>query len=96
MLSSIMAGSLLGGFDSIYGSVIGGVIIGMTEVLFTTWGQSVFGAWVGEYRPLIPMTFLVAVLLIEPEGLHGAYNKFKQTETGERIWNMFRRGGGEE
>jgi hypothetical protein len=31
------------------------------------------------------MIFLVAVLLIEPNGLQGAYNKFMASETGSRV-----------
>jgi branched-chain amino acid transport system permease protein len=85
IITSIMAGSLLGGFDSIYGSVIGGAIVGMSEILLTTWGQAIIGVWVGEYRPLVPMIFLVTVLLIEPQGLQGVWNKFVASETGERF-----------
>jgi branched-chain amino acid transport system permease protein len=85
MITSIMAGSLLGGFDSVYGAVVGGFLVGVSEVMFTTWGAAILGSWVGEYRPLIPMIFLVAILLIEPEGLQGAYNKFMASETGGRI-----------
>ena len=85
MITSIMAGSLLGGFESVYGAVVGGFLVGLSEVMLTTWGQQVLGVWVGEYRPLIPMIFLVAVLLIEPEGLQGVYNKFKATETGGKM-----------
>jgi branched-chain amino acid transport system permease protein len=85
MITSIMAGSLLGGFDSIYGSVAGGVIVGMSEIMLTTWGQAWIGVWVGEYRPMIPMIFLVAVLLVEPNGLQGAWSKFVATDTGENI-----------
>jgi len=85
MITSIMAGSLLGGFDSVYGAVVGGFLMGVSEVMFTTWGQQLLGAWVGEYRPLVPMIFLVAVLLIEPEGLQGVYNKFKATESGGNL-----------
>lgn len=85
IITSIMAGSLLGGFNSIYGSVIGGAIVGMSEILLTTWGQALIGVWVGEYRPLIPMIFLVSVLLIEPDGLQGAWNKFMASESGERL-----------
>ena len=85
IITSIMAGSLLGGFDSIYGSVIGGAIVGMSEILLTTWGQALIGVWVGEYRPLIPMIFLVTVLLIEPRGLQGAWIKFAATQTGENF-----------
>ena len=85
IITSIMAGSLLGGFDSIYGSVIGGAIVGMSEILLTTWGQAVIGVWVGEYRPIIPMLFLVAVLLIEPQGLQGVWSKFAATQAGENF-----------
>jgi branched-chain amino acid transport system permease protein len=85
IIISIMAGSLLGGFDSIYGSVIGGAIVGMSEILLTTWGQAIIGVWVGEYRPLIPMIFLVTVLLIEPQGLQGAWMRFAATQTGENF-----------
>jgi len=85
IITSIMAGSLLGGFDSVYGAVVGGFLVGLSEVMLTTWGQQIIGVWVGEYRPLVPMIFLVAVLLIEPNGLQGAYNKFKASETGSRV-----------
>jgi len=85
MITSIMAGSLLGGFDSIYGSVIGGAIVGMSEIMLTTWGQSLIGVWVGEYRPMIPMIFLVIVLMIEPDGLQGAYKKLAASKSGENL-----------
>ncbi|MCW4011420.1 MAG: branched-chain amino acid ABC transporter permease [Candidatus Bathyarchaeota archaeon] len=85
IISSIMAGSLLGGFNSIYGSVIGGAIVGLSEILLTTWGQALIGVWVGEYRPLIPMIFLVSILLVEPEGLQGAWTRFAATQTGENF-----------
>ncbi len=85
MITSIMAGSLLGGFDSIYGSVIGGVIVGMSEIMLTVWGQAWIGVWVGEYRPMIPMIFLVVILMIEPEGLQGVYKRFAASDLGENI-----------
>jgi branched-chain amino acid transport system permease protein len=85
IITSIMAGSLLGGFNSMYGSVIGGAIIGISEIMLTTWGQAIIGVWVGEYRPIIPMIFLIAILLIEPEGLQGIYQKFRSSDTGENL-----------
>jgi branched-chain amino acid transport system permease protein len=85
IITSIMAGSLLGGFDSVYGAVVGGIVVGISEIMLTTWGQEIFGAWVGEYRPLVPMLFLVAVLLIEPRGLQGAWERIKSSERGESI-----------
>jgi branched-chain amino acid transport system permease protein len=85
IITSIMAGSLLGGFESIYGAVIGGMLVGMSEIMLTLWGQETLGVWVGEWRPVIPMAFLVAVLLIEPEGLQGVWDKFAASERGDKI-----------
>jgi branched-chain amino acid transport system permease protein len=77
LITSIMAGSLLGGFTNIYGAVIGGATVGLSEIILTFWGQSFIGTWIGEYRPLVPMAFLVAVLLFEPEGLEGVWRRIK-------------------
>lgn len=85
IITSIMAGSLLGGFDNIYGAIVGGFGVGLSEILLTYWLQGVLGVWVGEYRPLIPMIFLVAVLLFEPRGLQGVYERFKSSSAGEKI-----------
>jgi len=85
IITSIMAGSLLGGFESVYGAVIGGFIVGVSEIMLTTWGQALLGPWVGEYRPIVPMIFLVAVLLVEPEGLGGVWRRFKASGRGEKL-----------
>jgi len=81
IITSIMAGSLLGGFESVYGAVIGGFVIGMAEIMGTLAGQVAFGNWFGEYRPLIPMTFLIIVLLIEPRGLQGFWERLQKSRT---------------
>ena len=78
IITSIMAGSLLGGFESVYGAIIGGFTIGLSEILLTLGGQMLLGNWFGEYRPLIPMIFLITVLLIEPRGIQGFYERFQR------------------
>jgi len=86
IITSIMAGSLLGGFDSVYGAVIGGFTIGLSEIMLTLAGQMVLGTWFGEYRPLIPMIFLIIVLLIEPRGLQGFWETYqKRTVAKTRV-----------
>lgn len=82
IITSIMAGSLLGGMESVYGAIVGGFGVGLSEILLTNRLQSIFGIWVGEYRPLIPMFFLIAVLLIQPRGLQGAYEWLTKTKRG--------------
>jgi len=88
MIASIMAASLIGGFENVYGAIIGGVAIGFSEILLTFWLQQNLGMWVGEYRPIIPMIFLVAVLLIEPAGLQAAYEKIMASKTGRSFLRM--------
>jgi len=93
MITSIMAASLIGGFENVYGAIIGGIAIGFSEILLTFGLQQTLGMWVGEYRPIIPMIFLVAVLLIEPAGLQAAYEKIMASKTGRRFlstigWKM--------
>jgi branched-chain amino acid transport system permease protein len=78
IITSIMAGSLLGGFESVYGAIIGGFTIGLSEILLTLAGQLTLGVWFGEYKPLIPMVFLIAVLLIEPRGIQGFYERYQR------------------
>jgi branched-chain amino acid transport system permease protein len=75
MIGTIMAGSLLGGFNNIYGAIIGGFTVGLSEILLTRYLQDAVGIWAGEYRNMIPMIILVAVMLIEPKGLPEIYRK---------------------
>ncbi|MBD3207474.1 hypothetical protein GF319_14175 [Candidatus Bathyarchaeota archaeon] len=44
IITSIMAGNLLGGFNNIYGAILGGAIVGISEIMLTTWGQATRGA----------------------------------------------------
>lgn len=81
MITSIMAGSLLGGFDNIYGSILGGFIMGMSEIMLTLAGQMLLGNWFGEWRSMVPMAFLIIILLIEPRGLQGFYERIQIMRT---------------
>jgi len=97
IITSIMAGSLLGGLDSIYGAIIGGFGVGLSEILLTTWLMSIkIGGkqllWIGEYRPLVPMFFMIAILLLEPRGLQGVLERLQASETGSRLIGMIRGG----
>ena len=97
IITSIMAGSLLGGFNSIYGAIVGGFGVGLSEILITYWAQNLkIGGerllWIGEYRPLVPMFVMIAVLLLEPRGLQGVLERLQASETGSRLIGMIRRG----
>jgi len=71
LIPSIFAASIAGGFLSIYGAIAGGLLLGFTEVLGTRFLAGEFGAWLIAYRPLIPLVFIVATLLLAPRGIAG-------------------------
>jgi len=55
---------LLGGLESVPGALIGGIIIGVAELL---------GGWYAgsEYREIIPFALMLLILVIKPHGLFG-------------------------
>ena len=55
---------VLGGMGSIWGTLAGGVIVGITEQLGATW----FGP---QYHDLVVFSLLVIVLVLRPQGLFG-------------------------
>lgn len=69
LLPSVFAGSIVGGFASIYGSIMGGILIGFSEILGTDVLASHFGYWIVSYRPIIPFLFIIVTLLLFPKGL---------------------------
>lgn len=71
IMTPIIAASLLGGLDNHRGFFIGGLIVGLAEIMLTSLGQAIVGVWVGEYRPLISISILVLVLMFRPQGIMG-------------------------
>jgi len=58
---------LLGGMESIPGALVGGIILGMAEVMASTYVDP----HIGGFRDLMPFILIVAILLIRPYGLFG-------------------------
>jgi len=69
MLPSIFAASVVGGLQSIYGAFLGGFLVGLVEVLGTSYLSGLVGAWVIPYRPVIPLMIMIFTLLTVPKGL---------------------------
>ncbi len=67
----LFAGSIVGGLYSVFGSLLGGFLIGLSQQLGIYWLSLILGAWVTGYRPLIPLVIMVIALLFFPEGLGG-------------------------
>ncbi len=71
LIVSTFAASTVGGVYSIYGAVLGGFLIGLAEILGTSYLASLVGSWVIPYRPLIPLLAIVITLLVIPSGIAG-------------------------
>jgi branched-chain amino acid transport system permease protein len=71
IIVSIFAASIVGGLFSVYGAVLGGLLMGLSEILGTSYLASLLGSWVIPYRPLIPLIAIVITLLLAPNGIMG-------------------------
>src|SRR2546428_12208505 len=63
------ASSVLGGLSSVYGAMVGGLIIGASEILLTAVGVDLIGSWVSLYQKGIPLIIMVITLLFLPHGI---------------------------
>ncbi|MBV9230891.1 MAG: branched-chain amino acid ABC transporter permease [Chloroflexi bacterium] len=62
---------ILGGIDSVSGAVLGGIIIGLTEVV-TAGYESRFASIIGaDFHEIAPYLIMILVLLIRPYGFFG-------------------------
>lgn len=62
---------ILGGLDSIKGSVIAGIIIGIAESLTRTY-QPLYAPWLGaNFDVIVPYIIMIIVLMVRPYGLYG-------------------------
>jgi branched-chain amino acid transport system permease protein len=55
---------VIGGIGSLPGAIVGGLVLGMVEVMVAGYGSS-------QYQDIGTFLILVAVLLIRPQGLFG-------------------------
>lgn len=69
IIVEIFAASILGGLSSVYGAVLGGLIIGGSEIILTSLGSQAFGSWVAIYQKAIPLVLMVITLLVLPKGI---------------------------
>jgi branched-chain amino acid transport system permease protein len=62
---------ILGGLDSPLGAVVGGLVIGITQVL-TGGYQPTHASWLGSgFESVMPYVVMIAILLFRPYGLFG-------------------------
>lgn len=75
LLMSIIAGSVLGGIDNIYGAIVSGLAGALAQRVLPGLLIRALGIWIGGYEPMVPILVIVTILLIEPKGITGILNR---------------------
>ncbi len=85
---SVFAASIVGGLFNIYGAVLGGYLIGLAEILGTSYMASWLGTWAIPYRRLIPLIAIAISLLLAPRGLTGLDRKRIMKAVGKLVSSL--------
>jgi len=93
ILMSVFSASVVGGMSSIYGAMVGGYVIGLAEVLGTSFLADRFGSWVLPYRSLVPLIAMFIILLRVPEGLAGIAEKINVSQIRKSALSLATLGG---
>ena len=91
LIVEIFAASVLGGLASIYGAVLGGLIVGASEVLLTTGLIDLVGQWFAIYQKGVPLIIMIVTLLVLPRGLVSI--QWRRV-LARFSWSWFKRFGG--
>ncbi|MCC6010690.1 MAG: branched-chain amino acid ABC transporter permease [Fervidicoccaceae archaeon] len=80
----IFASSVLGGLDSLSGAVVGGLIVGITEVIGSYFLSKPPFNIPSVYRVTIPFFILIATILLMPRGAITTINQYMEKRRGEK------------
>jgi len=69
IIISVFASSIVGGLNTIYGGIMGGLIIGLAEYLGSYLLTAPLGSWILQYKPVISLVAMSIALIAFPRGL---------------------------
>ncbi len=69
LIVDIFAASVLGGLFSVYGAVIGGLLVGGGEILITVYAARLLGSWAVQWQAAVPLLIMAISLIIVPQGI---------------------------
>lgn len=72
----LFAGSIVGGLYSVFGSLLGGFLIGLSQQIGIYLLSLGVGTFINAYKPVIPLVIMVVALLFFPEGLGALAEKY--------------------
>ncbi len=67
----LFSASIVGGLYSIFGSLLGGFLIGISQQVGIYILAQMLGSWIVAYKLVIPLAIMVITLLFYPQGLGG-------------------------
>ena len=67
----MFAGAILGGLHSLYGGILGGLVVGLAEYAGIYILSQHLGPWIIGYRMGIPLLLMAITLMVFPKGLAG-------------------------
>jgi branched-chain amino acid transport system permease protein len=68
-LITVMAGSIMGGLNSISGAMLGGAIVSISKDLVNSLLIAVWGIRMEGFVTLIPIVFIFVILMLQPNGI---------------------------
>jgi branched-chain amino acid transport system permease protein len=69
VIIAIFASSIVGGLTNIYGAILGGLLVGGSQILIATFVSQLVGTWFLTYENGIPLIVMIVALLVIPQGL---------------------------
>lgn len=78
LMINVVAGSVLGGLDNVYGAIIGGITLALTQRVLPVVLARAFGPWIAGYQTLVPIIVIFVVLIVEPLGVVGMLSRLSR------------------
>jgi branched-chain amino acid transport system permease protein len=75
LMINVMAGSVLGGLDNIYGAMVGGAALAFIQTALPGILLGPFGLGIAKFKPLIPVVVIVVILMFAPKGITSALDR---------------------
>ena len=76
-LMLVMAGSVVGGINSVTGAVVGGLLAATSQKVLGALAIAIYGVDASAYEALYPTILIATILMLQPEGVMGFFNNSK-------------------
>ena len=73
-LMLVMAGSVMGGINSVTGALVGGFLAATSQKVLGALAIAIYGIDAAAYEALYPSILIATILMLEPEGIMGFFD----------------------